>query len=72
MSVMRINDKHLGQVLILCEFVIEQTDSSHPKNVIAKDLIKRITKFIEQSGAQRQNQVNQFMNEQENKGVLPI
>jgi hypothetical protein len=40
--------------------------------VIAKDLIKRITKFIEQSGTQRQNQVNQFMKQQENKGVLPI
>ena len=50
MSVMRINNDYLKEVLLICEWVINQTDSSNIQNIRAKKITSRIVKFLNQTG----------------------
>jgi hypothetical protein len=50
MSVMRINDDHLKEILLMCECIIKETDSSNIQNIRAKKITSRIVKFLKQTG----------------------
>jgi hypothetical protein len=50
MSVMRINDDHLKEILLMCEWIIKETDSSNIQNIRAKKITSRIVKFLKQTG----------------------
>jgi hypothetical protein len=50
MSVMRINNDYLKEVLLICEWVINETDSSNIQNIRAKKITSRIFKFLNQTG----------------------
>ncbi len=50
MSVMRINNDYLKEVLLICEWVIKETDSSNIQNIRAKKITSRIVKFLKQTG----------------------
>ena len=42
MGAMRISDYYLSEVLLLCEWVIKNTETSNRQNIRAKSLIKRV------------------------------
>ena len=50
MSVMRINNDYLKEVLLICEWVINETDASNIQNIRAKKITSRIVKFLNQTG----------------------
>jgi hypothetical protein len=50
MGAMRMGNKHLSDTIQVCNWVIENTDSSHSKNIMARGLVNRIQKFIHQTG----------------------
>jgi hypothetical protein len=50
MSVMRINNDYLKEVLLICEWVINETDSSNIQNIRAKKITNIIVKFLKQTG----------------------
>ena len=50
MGAMRMGNKHLSDTIQVCNWVIENTDSLHSKNIMARGLINRIQKFIHQTG----------------------
>lgn len=50
MGAMRMGNKHLSDTIQVCNWVIENTDSLHSKNIMARGLVNRIQKFIHQTG----------------------
>ena len=50
MGAMRMSNKHLSDTIQVCNWVIENTNSLHSKNILARGLISRIQKFIHQTG----------------------
>jgi hypothetical protein len=50
MGAMRMGNKHLSDTIQVCNWVIENTDSLHSKNIMARGLVNRIHKFIHQTG----------------------
>ena len=67
MGAMRMN-KHLSDTIQVCNWVIENTNSLHSKNIMARGLINRIQKFIHQTG--RDKTVKNFIKKDTETAVL--
>ena len=68
MGAMRMSDFYLAETLRLSEWVIENTNSNHKQNLRAKRLIKRIMKFVNQTG--HSHSVNEYIKEDKERAVL--
>tara|TARA_B100000902_G_C27006615_1_gene762555 strand:+ start:205 stop:438 length:234 start_codon:yes stop_codon:yes gene_type:complete len=68
MGAMRMGNKHLSDTIQVCNWVIENTDSLHSKNIMARGLVNRIQKFIHQTG--RDKTVKQFIKQDTETAVL--
>ena len=65
---MRMNNKHLSDTIQVCRYVIENTEKLHTENIRARGLINRITKFVKQTG--REKQVSNYIKQDEERAVL--
>ena len=52
----------------MSEWVIQNTNSNHSQNMRAKRLIKRVIKFVNQTG--HSQSVNDYINEDKNRARL--
>ena len=52
----------------MCRYVIENTEKLHTENIRARGLINRITKFVKQTG--REKQVSNYIKQDEERAVL--
>ena len=68
MGAMRMSNKHLSDTIQVCSWVIENTDSLHSKNILARGLINRIQKFMQETG--RDKTVKQFIKQDTETAVL--
>ena len=68
MGAMRMGNKHLSDTIQVCNWVIENTNSLHSKNIMARGLINRIQKFIHQTG--RDKTVKNFIKKDTETAVL--
>ena len=68
MGAMRMSDFYLGEVLRLSEWVIDNTNSNHSQNARAKRLIKRVMKFVNQTG--HIQSVNEYIKQDKERAVL--
>ena len=68
MGAMRMNNKHLSDTIQVCRYVIENTEKLHTENIRARGLINRITKFVKQTG--REKQVSNYIKQDEERAVL--
>jgi len=68
MGAMRMGNKHLSDTIQVCRYVIENTDNLHSKNILARGIVKRIEKFIQQTG--RLKTVNNFIKQDQETAVL--
>ena len=68
MGAMRMSNKHLSDTIQVCSWVIENTNSLHSKNIMARGLINRIQKFIHQTG--RDKTVKNFIKKDTETAVL--
>tara|TARA_B100000927_G_C16399521_1_gene442770 strand:- start:507 stop:770 length:264 start_codon:yes stop_codon:yes gene_type:complete len=68
MGAMRISDYYLSEVLLLCEWVIKNTETSNRQNIRAKSLIKRVKRFVNTAG--HLNEINGHIKEDRNRATL--
>ena len=68
MGAMRMSDFYLAETLRLSEWVIQNTNSNHKQNLRAKRLIKRIMKFVNQTG--HTQSVNEYIKQDKERAVL--
>ena len=68
MGAMRMSDFYLSEVLRMSEWVIQNTNSSHSQNIRAKRLIKRVMKFVNETG--HIQSVNDYINEDKSRARL--
>lgn len=68
MDAMRMSDFYLSEVLRMSEWAIQNTNSSHSQNIRAKRLIKRVMKFINETG--HIQLVNNYINEDKSRARL--
>ena len=68
MGAMRMSDFYLSEVLRMSEWVIQNTNSNHSQNMRAKRLIKRVIKFVNQTG--HSQSVNDYIKQDEKRAVL--
>ena len=68
MGAMRMSDFYLSEVLRISEWVIQNTNSSHSQNIRAKRLIKRVMKFVNETG--HIQSVNNYINEDKSRARL--
>ena len=68
MGAMRMSDFYLAETLRLSEWVIQNTNSNHKQNLRAKRLIKRIMKFVNQTG--HTQSVMTYIDEDRNRARL--
>ena len=68
MGAMRMNNKHLSDTIQVCRYVIENTEKLHTENIRARGQINRITKFVKQTG--REKQVSNYIKQDEERAVL--
>ena len=68
MGAMRMSDFYLSEVLRMSEWVIQNTNSTHSQNMRAKRLIKRVMKFVNQTG--HIQSVNDYIKQDEERAVL--
>ena len=68
MGAMRMSDFYLSEVLRMSEWVIQNTNSNHSQNMRAKRLIKRVMKFVNQTG--HIQSVNGYINEDKSRARL--
>lgn len=65
---MRISDFYLSEVVLICDYVMKTTETSHRQNIRAKGLIKKIKRFMEKTG--NLESVYDKIKEEQNRGVL--
>ena len=68
MGAMRMSDFYLSEVLRMSEWVIQNTNSTYSQNMRAKRLIKRVMKFVNQTG--HSQSVNDYINEDKSRARL--
>ena len=68
MGWMRMSDEYLAETLQVCKWTIENTEPLHSQHIRSKKLIRRIMKFIKQTG--RDKNVNERIKESNNRAVL--
>ncbi len=69
-GVMRISDYWLLEVVQQCQWVLKETNSNHSQNYRSKKILDRIRKYLNQVG--RGKEFRQNLQEQNNRGVLPL
>ncbi len=69
-GVMRISDYWLLEVVQQCRWVLKETNSNHSQNYRSKKILDRIRKYLNQVG--RGKEFRQNLQEQNNRGVLPL
>ena len=68
MGAMRISDYYLSEVLLLCEWVIKNTETSNRQNIRAKSLIKRVKRFVNTAG--HINEINDHIKQDNERATL--
>ena len=69
-GVMRISDYWLLEVVQQCQWIMQETDSSHIQNIRSKKILDRVRKYLNQVG--RGNDFRSKLQEENNRGVLPV
>ena len=69
-GVMRISDYWLLEVVQQCQWVLKETNSNHSQNYRSKKILERVRKYLNQVG--RGKEFRQNLQEQNNRGVLPL
>jgi len=69
-GVMRISDYYLSEVVQLSYFVMKETEPSHREHRRAISILKRIKRFV--YGTDKTEKINRLINEDQQRGTLPL
>jgi hypothetical protein len=67
-NVMRLSDYYLGQLILICNWVKNNTETNHREHRRAIELVKRVKRFV--YGTDRTSEINNLMKEEQERGVL--
>lgn len=67
-NVMRLSDYYLGQLILICNWVKNNTETNHREHRRAIELVKRVKRFV--YGTDRASEINSLMKEEQERGVL--
>ena len=67
-NVMRLSDYYLGQLILICNWVKDNTETNHREHRRAIELVKREKRFV--YGTDRSLEINNLMKEEKERGVL--
>jgi hypothetical protein len=67
-NVMRLSDYYLGQLILICNWVKNNTETNHREHRRAIELVKRVKRFV--YGTDRTSEINSLMKEEQERGVL--
>ena len=61
-NVMRLSDYYLGQLILICNWVKDNTETNHREHRRAIELVKRVKRFV--YGTDRTSEINSLMKEE--------
>ena len=67
-NVMRLSDYYLGQLILICNWVKDNTETNHREHRRAIELVKRVKRFV--YGTDRTSEINSLIKEEQERGVL--
>ena len=67
-NVMRLSDYYLGQLILICNWVKDNTETNHREHRRAIELVKRVKRFV--CGTDRTLEINNLIKEEQERGVL--
>ncbi len=67
-NVMRLSDYYLGQLILICNWVKDNTETNHREHRRAIELVKLVKRFV--YGTDRSLEINNLMKEEKERGVL--
>ena len=67
-NVMRLSDYYLGQLILICNWVKDNTETNHREHRRAIELVKRVKIFV--YGTDRTLEINNLIKEEQERGVL--